>query len=58
MGGACLQLSIPTLHEQGNFCTIFDLYGITSQFTFFGLGIFREFEIRELKIHDFPPNSL
>ena len=25
---------------------------------FLGLGIFREFEIRELKIHDFPPNSL
>ena len=25
---------------------------------FLGLGIFREFEIRELKIHEFPPNSL
>ena len=25
---------------------------------FLGLGIFREFEIRELKNHDFPPNSL
>ena len=25
---------------------------------FLGLGIFREFEIRELKIQDFPPNSL
>ena len=24
---------------------------------FLGLGIFREFEIRELKNHDFPPNS-
>ena len=25
---------------------------------FLGPGIFREFEIREFKIHDFPPNSL
>ena len=25
---------------------------------FLGLRFFREFEIRELKIHDFPPNSL
>ena len=25
---------------------------------FLGLGLFGEFEIRELKIHDFPPNSL
>ena len=24
---------------------------------FLGPGIFREFEIREFKIHDFPPNS-
>ena len=25
---------------------------------FLGLEFFREFEIRELKIHNFPPNSL